>query len=182
MTDKLTKRLHERDESALDEIGKKYGKLLVSIAKNITGSHEDAEECANDTLLEIWDTVPPKEPESMMAFACMIVRKNAIDKLRANTAQKRGGGEYPLAYEELSDVIESVDSDYGEGEISEAINAFLGEINAKDRKIFVARYFAFDSVAKIADTMSMSANSVSIRLSKMRKQLKDFLHERGIYV
>lgn len=40
-----------RDQSALSATAKKYGKYCTSIAKNILGNNEDAEECVNDTYL-----------------------------------------------------------------------------------------------------------------------------------
>ena len=39
-----------RDQRALSATAKKYGKYCTSIAKNILGNNEDAEECVNDTL------------------------------------------------------------------------------------------------------------------------------------
>ena len=40
-----------RDQSALSATAKKYGKYCTSIAKNILGSKEDAEECVNDICI-----------------------------------------------------------------------------------------------------------------------------------
>ena len=40
-----------RDESALEEAEKQYGKLCHYIANNILNSPLDAQECVNDTLL-----------------------------------------------------------------------------------------------------------------------------------
>ena len=51
-----------RDEKALAECESIYGKYCESIAKNILGSDEDAEEVFNDTLLRAWNSIPPKKP------------------------------------------------------------------------------------------------------------------------
>ena len=56
--------LFKRDESALEEIRKKYGELLKSVALRITGSEPDAEECLNDALLNLWRNIPPALPEN----------------------------------------------------------------------------------------------------------------------
>ncbi len=52
--------LTERKESALDEIICRYGRLLKSFAGRILPSAQDVEECVNDVLLDIWNTIPPK--------------------------------------------------------------------------------------------------------------------------
>lgn len=40
-----------RDEAALGEIERRYGRLLGSVSLGITGNGQDAEECVNDTYL-----------------------------------------------------------------------------------------------------------------------------------
>lgn len=41
----------ERNSNAIKETASKYGGYCKSIAKNILGNNEDAEECVNDTYL-----------------------------------------------------------------------------------------------------------------------------------
>ncbi len=179
----MLKRLNERDEGVLSEIEKSYGKMIYALAFRILGSKEDAEECRNDVLLEIWNTVPPSQPKSVSAYACMLARRTAIDRLRANTAEKRGGGEYIAALEEIESALGQVggmaDGIDSRG-ISEAVNAFLESSGTLDRYIFVARYYAFEEISVIADRLGIRKNAVNIRLSRMRKRLWALLAERGI--
>ena len=44
-----------RDEAALREVTKKYGKLCMHLAENFLSRREDREECHNDVLLELWN-------------------------------------------------------------------------------------------------------------------------------
>ena len=39
----------ERKENAIQETSRKYGGLVTRIAQNVLSSHEDCEECVNDT-------------------------------------------------------------------------------------------------------------------------------------
>ena len=57
-----------RDQRALSATAKKYGKYCTSIAKNILGNNEDAEECVNDTYLSTWNSIPPTIPTILSAF------------------------------------------------------------------------------------------------------------------
>lgn len=185
LENELLKKLLDRDESALVDIQKNYGKMIYALSFRILGSREDAEECANDVLLEIWNTVPPRQPEKLSAYACMLTRRTAIDKLRANTADKRGGTEYLLAMEELEGdlcVCDSATEDIDSYEISAVINEFLGSVKPRDRYIFIARYYAFEEISDIAAKLGMAKNAVNIRLSRMRKQLGALFAERNIYI
>ncbi|MCM1535661.1 MAG: sigma-70 family RNA polymerase sigma factor [Clostridium sp.] len=172
-----------RRESALDEILRRYGRLLKHFAGHILSSAQDIEECVNDVLLDIWNTVPPKHPSSIAVYAVTLTRRRAVDRIRYLTAKKRGGGVYPVALDELADCIPanaalSEDTD----EIREALNNFLSELPAKDRQIFIGRYFALESIESLAKSNSVTKNTIQIRLSRMRKKLKEKLEKGGIFI
>ncbi|MBQ8141106.1 MAG: sigma-70 family RNA polymerase sigma factor [Clostridia bacterium] len=181
----LLKALNDRDETALAEIQKKYGNMMHALSRRILGSDEDAAECVNDVLLEIWNTVPPAQPAGLSSYAFMLTRRTAIDKLRAAGAQKRGGAEYRVALEELEECVGAEDEFIRESdssEIRETIENFLKDQKSTDRRIFLARYFDFLSIDEIALACGLGKNAVNIRLSRMRKKLRASFEERGIYI
>ena len=49
-----------RDERAITETQKSYGKYCYSIAYHILHDREDTEECLNDTWMRAWNAIPPK--------------------------------------------------------------------------------------------------------------------------
>ena len=51
----------DRNEQAIHATSDKYGDYCTSIAKNILGNQEDAEECVNDTYLNAWNAMPPSQ-------------------------------------------------------------------------------------------------------------------------
>ncbi len=177
----LLQLLDRRDESALTLISQRYGALLRGLARRIVGSEQDAEECVNDVLLEVWNTIPPAAPDSVQSYACMLTRRTAIDKLRSITAEKRGGGEYLASIEELTEVL-SDDSEADDRELGRALNDFLATLSRTDRALFVGRYFAAESPAALARQAGLSANAVSVRLTRTRARLKEFLMKRGFSV
>lgn len=175
--------LFQRKESALDEISLRYGKLLKYFVRHILPTIQDVEECINDTLYDIWNTIPPQHPQSLASYASMLARRRAIDKVRHMTAEKRGGGLYPLALDELSDCIPGgAGFDEDTENLKEAINSFLGSLSKNDRLIFVGRYFAFQSIESLASDCHVTKNTVNIRLSRMRKKLRLWLEERSIFI
>ena len=94
-----------RSEEALLQIDIKYGRYCHRVAFNILGNAEDSEECVNDTWLRAWNTMPPNRPGVLSAFLSKITRNLSLDRYKASRAAKRGGGQLPLALEELGDCV-----------------------------------------------------------------------------
>lgn len=171
----------ERDEAGLAAVSEKYGKYCAAIARNITGSEQTAEECVNDTLLELWETIPPNRPKHLAAFAGEITRNNALDTVRNSKAQKRGGGELELVLDELR----GVSSDYSVEKIAEQhellalINEFLGGLSESRQRVFVLRYWYCCSAAEIAQAVGLSEANVYNVLKRTRKKLTEYLEKRS---
>lgn len=171
-----------RDELALRAVLTKYGALMHSLARQITGSEQDAEECVNDAILELWDSVPPASPKQLSAFMGGIVRRRAIDRVRYNQAGKRAGSEYCSSLEELEECLPDNQSEAesdGE-EIGKCIRLFLEKQKPDDRDMFLMRYFRFMSNEQIALQFGIRESSVVMRLVRMRKRLRKFLMEHHI--
>lgn len=180
--DEIIELLRRRDEFALRAVMTKYGALMTSIARQITGSEQDAEECVNDAVLELWNTVPPACPNQLSAFMGGIVRRRAIDRVRYNQAEKRAGSEYCSSLEELEECIpDRVGEQQSESdEIIRVIRLFLEDQKCDDRDMFLMRYFRFMSNEQIAARLGMRESTVVMRLVRMRKRLRKVLEKNSI--
>ena len=183
MDDEMIVQLYlERNEQAIPETETKYGNYCTSIANNILGNKEDAEECVNDTYFNTWNAIPPHRPKVLSTFLGKIVRNLAFNKYKYYTAEKRGGSEIDLVLEELADCISSkddVEQAYEYSELVSDINTFLGELSEEKRNIFVCRYWYADSISDIAERYKMSKGAVSMVLNRIRNRLHDYLEKRG---
>ena len=101
--EKIIEMFFNRDSSALRETEQKYNRYMYSVTHRILGNHEDAEECVNDALLSAWNSIPPQRPVVLRSFLARLARNHAINRRKASTADKRGGGEAALAIEELEE-------------------------------------------------------------------------------
>ena len=81
-----------RDQEAIRQTDRKYGRQCRRTARNILAIPEDAEECVNDTYLAAWNTIPPERPRTLGAYLGRIIRNLSISRYRANHAQKRYAG------------------------------------------------------------------------------------------
>ncbi len=186
MDDKRIIKLYfERSQKAITETAQKYGRYCHYIAFNILGNDSDAEECVNDTYLRIWKTIPPKQPKELKTYLGKITRNLALNKYEKMSAQKRGSGQIPLILDELYECIPDKNSDKRIDDdiiIKRTIEAFLSDLPAESRKIFIRRYWYMCSVKEIAEEYSISESKVCVSLYRARESLRKKLEEEGISV
>ncbi len=179
---KIVSLYFERNEDAIVETHKKYGKYCYVIAYNILRSHEDSDECVNDTWIGAWNAIPPEKPTKLQSFLARITRNIAIDRYRYGIAQKRGA-EIDSAIDEYWECIPNGDAPIeDEFVLKEAINGFLATLDTRDRVIFMRRYWYSMSVKDISESMGISETHVSVILHRTRRKFKDHLTKEGIFV
>lgn len=179
---KIIELFFARDEKALSESQKKYGRYCESISKNILSSDEDAEEVLNDTLLSAWNSIPPEEPKSLKNYLGTLARNLSLDRYRKMKAEKRGGCEVSLCLEEAEEFLadtKSISEEYEKREFVKFLNEFLQSLPERECDIFVRRYFYCDSTASIAHRFGIKEPHVLVILSRTRKSLKKALQKGG---
>ena len=172
----------DRNELAIHESAEKYGAYCRSIAMNILGDPDDAEECVNDTWFKAWNAIPPARPADLRTYLGKIFRNLAFDRYRTEHRDKRGSGEEALLLDELEEIVsghEDASSSLIARELLSEIRQFLALQTKEKRVMFVRRYWYADSVSAIADRLGTSENRVSVTLNRLRKKLKDHLNQRG---
>lgn len=208
----LVARLFDRDEQAIGDLQRKYEKLCMSVALGILADERDARECVGDAYLRVWNTIPPKRPESLKAYVCAITRHLALDRYDYNTAAKRSSN-LTQAFEELEGDISSGEpagymgyasadgsahrgsaaaggDGYGGGnaddgfsvEFADVLNGFLKDLKKDARVFFVRRYWYGQSIKQIAEAYDVSEDKVKVSLYRTRKKLQTTLRKEGIAV
>lgn len=182
--EKIIALFFERDDKAIQETQAKYGRLCYSVAINILGVHEDAEECVNDAYLGVWNSIPPNRPSSFSAFLLKTTRNLSLKRLRFRTAEKRGGGQATLSFDELAECIPDsfdIEKELEASELTALINAFLRALPQTERRIFICRYWYCDSVADISKSFGFGEGKVKMILMRTRNKLRDLLSEREVF-
>jgi len=172
-----------RSENAIVETDRKYGKRCYRIAFNILANLQDSEECVSDTYMKAWSVIPPKRPVKLAAFLGKITRNLALNRYEKCTAEKRGGGEVPIALDELTACIpdpNSVERMVDNRILTDKLNIFLEELPSEARKIFMRRYWEVCSIQEIAEIYGISESKVKVSLFRTRGKLRSFLEQEGI--
>lgn len=172
-----------RQEQALTESDRKYGGMCRSIAYQILQNREDTEECVNDTWLRAWNAMPPQRPGVLSAFLSRITRNLSLDRYKAARTEKRGGGQMPLALEELGDCVPaggSVEQTVELQELTRLLDQFLRDLPERECCLFLRRYWYVDSIREIALRCDMAEGSVKSTLHRIRKKLRVYLEQEGV--
>ena len=180
--DKIIDLYWNRDENAIAETRNKYENYCFSISRSILHNQQDCEETLNDTYLALWNAIPPHHPLNLSTFIGKICRRLSINKWRSLSADKRGGGQAALSFEELEACIgdHTLNQNAKDTVLADTINQFLSELKESDRKVFVCRYWYFDSIEDIAARFSFSPSKTKMILKRTRDKLRDYLTKEGV--
>ena len=180
----IVQKLMARDETALSLVMQRYGRLLTDLAMRVCGCRSDAEECVNDALLDLWQTIPPSTPPVLLSYISVLTRRRAIDKVRYYTAERRGGSTYFDTLEELEFCLPDhmAESEMDDFLIKDCLQNFMSKLCKTDKTMFTLRYFRFFENGEIARVLGMREAAVASRLYRLRKKLKQTLSQSGIEV
>ncbi len=173
----------DRSEAALVQTDIKYGAYCYSIAYHILTDREDSEESVNDAYLATWNAIPPRRPSVFSTFLGRITRNISINRWKARSAYKRGGGEMDIALEELGECVaggQSAEDTYAHKETVRAFRAFLDTLPDMERRVFLRRYWYLDSIQEICDRYGFSESKVKSMLYRIRKRLHAKLEKEGL--
>lgn len=183
MRDEEILRLYfDRSQQAVSATQKKYGARLFHLAERLLRDAWTAEECVNDTYLAAWDAIPPQKPLPLLPWLYKALRNLAISRIRRETAQKRGGNGFSLCFDELDEMLASSESPQQELELKELaclLETFLRRLSAKDRALFLGRYWFGETYQALAPRIGLSEGNCAVRLSRIRNKLRRYLLEKG---
>ena len=170
-----------RDEGAIPAAQERYGARLTALTERLLGSSQDAEECVNDTWLRAWRAIPPERPENLFAYLVRVCRNLALDRLDRRSARKRAG---EVLTGELETCVPAALAGWEadpEG-LGELLTAFLRDLPAEERRVFLLRYWFGDPIREIARRTGWGESRVKVTLLRTRRKLRDYLEREGISV
>ena len=172
-----------RDPDAIRETDGKYGHYCRTVARNILTDSQDVEECVNDTWMGAWNAMPIQRPVYLAAFLGKITRNLAFNRFKASRAEKRGGGELPLALEELEGCVPTAPSaaqEVEDAELEAAVDRFLHTLSRRDCDVFLRRYYFAEPLADIARRYGLPLGTVKASLFRSREKLRKYLEKEEL--
>ena len=182
--EKIIDLFFNRSEKAIQELDIKYGKVCHKLSYNILNNKQDAEECVNDAYLGAWNAIPPTRPNPLLSYIVKIVRNISLKIYWRKEAAKRSS-HYTIALEEIEACIaapNTVEAEIEARELARIIESFLDTLTTENRVIFMRRYWFSDSYKDIAEFVGLSEKNISVRLTRIREKMKQYLIEREVFV
>ena len=177
--------LFERSEYALKEVSDKYGALCTSVMRRVLDNVSDIEECSNDVLLAVWNSIPPKRPENLAAYLCTLSRNAALNRLKYNNRDKRND-KLTVMFSELDESFEAFEENmnfvFERERLRRVINDFLNSLDGQTRVLFIRRYIFFESPSELSQRFDVTENFINVKLHRARKKLRNILEKEDFRI
>lgn len=180
--EKIVELFLSRDKNAVAAVSEKYGSRLRAVACRITADEQVAQECENDTYLEVWNRIPPNEPGAyLFPYLSRIIRHIALNRCLEQNRQKRRADitELTAEMEQCLPAPDDVEAEIDGAVLGGIISDFLHTQPREKRIMFVCRYYYLDPVAVIAEKLQVSQSKVKTTLFRMRRDLRQYLVKEG---
>jgi RNA polymerase sigma factor (sigma-70 family) len=207
--DDLAQQLHERNPDALETLIARYSREMYYFIRLVLegiGVAQDAEECANDLFVAIWQEIETFDVNrgTLRTWLTMRAKYIALDRRRhlsrrqthilqsadenRQYASSDGGGNRKgdgWGYENNNRVAlpphpeASMEHLLEQSERREELRQALATLPELDRYLIYQRYFKFASTEELAAKTGLTRHAVDTRLWRARKSLREALKEHA---
>jgi RNA polymerase sigma-70 factor, ECF subfamily len=193
--DTLWQGLVARDSRALEALIARYSRevtYFVRVVLDGVGTLQDAEECANDLFIAVWEDIASFDPArgALRTWLTMRAKYLALDRRRqiqrrqaiAGVSAAQAGGREREDERQPTDVIaeshdqsESLDHILERRERHAQLRQVLEDLPELDRLLVYLRYFRLEPTETIAARTGLTRRAIDTRLWRARKTLRDSL-------
>lgn len=170
---------NDKERSFIETLYMENEKRLYRISFDILHNHHDAEDCVNETIVNVIKYLPKfmQAEEIYLKNLLLITCKNiAINMYNKNQNQK-----YVSLYSEnedgeteefeISDTDEEISKLVIDEEKSNTVRQIVSVLDDKYRDIIMLKYFHNFKANEIAKLLSIKEETVFMRLSRARKMI-----------
>jgi len=174
------------DESAYDELVRRYQGRVYAVAYRISGNREDALDIAQDSLFKAYTKIGSWKPTGgFLPWLLRLTANQAIDHIRKRKRQQHEPLDDAFKQKSEGAAVEpstmDTDQEVRANEIEERVRATLHILSPSQRTVFVLRHYEGLALADIAGEMGCTVGSVKVHLfralQKLRPELED-LYDR----
>ena len=167
--------IRKREADAINEVIKKYSKLLWSVSGailNNIGATQDVEECVADTFIYLWEHPDKYDPGRgrLKTWLSIVARTQAVNRCREIAKRNT----VPLEETDFINHIGIVD-DILKEETRRTLLAAINALGEPDREILIRRYYYEQKPNEIALALDMSVKQIDNRLYQTKLKLREVL-------
>ncbi len=162
------------NNGAYEELVRKYQKPLFNVALRMVGNRDDAKDIVQSVFVKAYENLSACNPPSK--FFSWIYRAAINEAI--NWVRRRG--RQVVLTETMVSPEKPPDQEYLMQELTEDIDAAIGQLTIDHRVVLVLRHFAELSYRELGYILEIPEKTVKSRLFAARQQLGVFLRDRGI--
>ena len=168
------------DQAACGQLVIKYQKRVYALTVRMCPTPELAEEAAQETFLSAWQGLPFFRGDSAFSTWLYRLASNAcVDLLRKEGRHQGPSLDDEAVSAEVPDTRPTPEAAAEQKELRAQIEAGLRTLSPEHREVLILREIQQLSYDEIADALSLDLGTVKSRISRGRRQLRNFLMEQG---
>ncbi len=168
------------DEAAFGELVQKYQKRVYALTVRMCPTPELAEEAAQEAFLSAWQGLPFFRGDAAFSTWLYRLASNAcVDLLRKERRHQGTSLDDDTVGAEIPDTKPTPEEAAETKELRAQIEAGLRQLSPEHRAVLILREIQQLNYEEIADALSLDLGTVKSRISRGRRQLRNFLMEQG---
>jgi RNA polymerase sigma-70 factor (ECF subfamily) len=178
------------DDTAFEELVRRYDRNVFRIAQHITQNREDAEDVVQEAFLKAYGNLGQfQEQSKFYTWLVRIAVNEALMKLRRRRPERMVSLDEEVKTEddslprEVADWSPNPEQMYNQAELRDILTRTIQGLPAGFRTVFVLRDVEGLSTEETADALDLSIPAVKSRLLRARLQLRErlsrFFQKRG---
>lgn len=162
------------DVTAFRELLRRYEPMVFSTCQRMIGNAVDAEEVAQDALLQVFHKIQKFEGRSTFKTWLYTIVMNYCKNRLSKIIRKREGSE---AYEQHSKVTKKDTTEDPTAEASAAVQEAINKLNAQEREVIVMKFMTGLSLQEIADVLELGLSATKMRVYRAMESFKEVYAE-----
>jgi len=170
----LIDRLKRRDPDALDELYKRYGKLVFSLIVRVVRDSGVAEDLTQETFLRVWNRVQAFDGErgKLGPWLLAIARNRSIDYLRSVDG-RMSQSSLELSASEQPGLFVSMDEEVLNSDRGRKLKAAFEHLSQNQRQVIELAYFEGLSQSEMAAKLNQPLGTVKTWTRAALKVLRE---------
>jgi len=168
----LLDKIIDGDQNAFNKLVITYKDYAFTIAYNVLGNREEAEEIAHDSFIKAYKNLKKfNRTAKFSTWLYRIVFNTAVSEKRKKKIHKDPIEDHMYLPEDNRDQLEDQDKKY-------FLNEGLKNLLDEDRIVLTLFYLDDMSLEEISQVVDMKVNSIKVRLHRARKRLARELEKK----